>query len=77
MHTRDFTQVPDVIGRASARGLERVGVVYYSTQIGGKKATVRTEALEAAQQKALAMSAALGAGSIPLSTTVTVVYRLH
>jgi uncharacterized protein YggE len=117
VRTRDFTQVPDVIGRAAARGLERVGVVYYSTQIAGKKAAVRTEALEAAQQKALAMSAALGVhlgevvtiveggssgngsvggnsyleraavdktpdapappGSIPLSTAVTVVYRLH
>ena len=117
VRTRDFTQVPDVIGRASSRGLERVGVVYYSTQIAGKKAAVRTEALEAAQQKALAMSAALGVhlgevvtivegqssgngpvggnsymeraaadktpdapappGSIPLSSTVTVVYRLH
>lgn len=117
VRTRDFTQVPDVIGRSSARGLERVGVVYYSTQIAAKKTAVRTEALEAAQQKALAMSAALGVhlgevvtivegdsrgngsvgsnsyleraavdktpdapappGSIPLSTTVTVVYRLH
>lgn len=117
VRTRDFTQVADVIGRASSRGLERVGVVYYSTTIAGKKAAVRTEALEAAQQKALAMAAALGVhlgevvtivegdsrgngavggnsymerasvdktpdspappGSIPLSTTVSVVYRLR
>jgi len=117
VRTREFTQVPDVIARASGRGLDRVNVVYYSTQIAGKKATVRTEALEAAQQKAMTMSAALGVhlgdvvtivegenrgnapvgsnsyleraavdktseapappGSIPLTSTVTVVYRLH
>lgn len=117
VRTRDFAQVPDVIARASPRGLERVGVVYYSTQIAGKKSAVRTDALEAAQQKAMAMSAALGVrlgdvvtivegdsrgngavgsnsyleraavdktpeapappGSIPLSATVSVVYRLR
>lgn len=62
VRTRDFAQIPDVIGRAAPRGLERVGVVYYSTQIVHKKAEVRASALEAARQKAHAMADALGVG---------------
>jgi uncharacterized protein YggE len=117
VRTRDFPRIPDVIGRAAARGLERVNVVYYSTQIVAKKAEVRAQALEAANQKARAMTGVLGVslgevvtilegesrantatgsssylergavdktpaapappGAIPLSTSVTVVYRLR
>jgi uncharacterized protein YggE len=68
--TRDFTQIPDAIGRASARGLDRVNVVYYSTQIVGKKAEVRTHALEAAHEKAIAMTRTLG---VALGDVVTIV----
>jgi uncharacterized protein YggE len=117
VRTRDFAQIPDVIGRASARGLERVGVVFYSTAVVARKAEVRTRALDAAREKARAMTATLGVslgevvtiqegdshasasvgaasylersavdkapdvpappGAIPLSTSVTVVYRLR
>ena len=56
MRTRDFAQIPDVIGRASARGLDRVNVVFYSTQVVSKKAEVRAHALEAAHEKARAAS---------------------
>jgi uncharacterized protein YggE len=68
--TRDFTQIPDAIGRASARGLDRVNVVYYSTQIVGRKAEVRTHALEAAHDKAVAMTRTLG---VSLGDVVTIV----
>ncbi len=117
VRTRDFAQIADVIGRAATRGLERVEVVYYSTQILAKKADVRTQALGAAREKAQAMAGALGVslgdvitiqegdsrtssatstnnylergavdrasntpappGSIPLSSSVSVVYRLR
>jgi uncharacterized protein YggE len=70
VRTRDFAQIPDVIGRASPRGLERVAVVYYSTQIVARKAEVRAHALEAAQEKARAMTAALG---VSLGDVVTIV----
>lgn len=117
VRTRDFAQIPDVIGRAATRGLERVSVVYYATTIVAKKTEVRASALTAAHQKAVAMSGTLGVGlgdvvtivegdshtassvstsnylergavdkapdtpappgSIPLSVSVTVVYRLR
>jgi uncharacterized protein YggE len=117
VRTRDFAQIPDVIGRASPRGLDRVSVVFYSTTIVARKAEVRAQALEAAHEKARAMTAALGVslgdvvtilegdshtsgsvgvgaylergavdkasdkpappGAIPLSMSVTVVYRLR
>ncbi len=67
--TRDFTQIPDAIGRAASRGLDRVNVVYYSTLIVGKKAEVRTHALEAAHEKALAMARTLG---VSLGEVVTI-----
>jgi uncharacterized protein YggE len=70
VRTRSFPQIPDVIGRASTRGLERVSVVYYSTQIVAKKTEVRTHALEAAHDKARAMTAALG---VSLGDVVTIV----
>jgi uncharacterized protein YggE len=113
---RDFAQIADVIGRAAARGLDRVSVVYYSTQIVAKKEDVRAQAVKAAHEKASAMTHALGValgdvvtivegdshsststgsgnylervsvdkapdvpappGAIPLSTSVTVVFRL-
>jgi uncharacterized protein YggE len=61
VRTRDFGQIPDVIGLAAVRGLDRVNVVYYSTQVAAKKAEVRVHALEAAQQKARAMTSTMGA----------------
>jgi uncharacterized protein YggE len=70
VRTRDFAQIADVIGRAAPRGLERVGVVYYSSQIVSKKAEVRAHALEAARDKARAMTAALG---VSLGDVVTIV----
>jgi uncharacterized protein YggE len=70
VRVRDFTQIPDVIARASARGLDRVNVVYYSTRIVAKKAEVRARALEAAHEKARAMTSALG---VSLGDVVTVV----
>jgi len=69
VRTRDFAQIPDVIGRASTRGLDRVNVVYYSTKIVSKKAEVRAHALEAAHDKARAMTEALG---VSLGDVVTV-----
>jgi len=116
VRTRDFARIPDVIGHAAARGLDRVGVVYYSTDIVASRAAVRKRALEAARDKALDMAKTLDVeldgvvsiaegetdaatsvstatylergrvdsapdvpappGSIPLSMSVNVVYRL-
>ena len=70
VRTRDFAQIADTIGRASARGLDRVNVVYYATQLVARKAEVRAHALEAARDKARAMTATLGVG---LGDVVTVV----
>ena len=70
VRTRDFAQIADVIARAAPRGLERVGVVYYSTQIVSKKVEVRAHALEAAREKARAMTATLG---VSLGDVVTIV----
>jgi uncharacterized protein YggE len=70
VRTKDFTKIPDVVGRAADRGLDRVNVVFYSTTIVARKAEVRTHALEAAQQKAEAMAATL---KTPLGEVVTIV----
>jgi uncharacterized protein len=59
VRTRDFARIPDVVGRAAARGLERVEVVYYSTEIVNRRAEVRGKALDAAREKARTMAAAL------------------
>lgn len=67
---RDFARIPDVIGRAAHHELDRVSVVYYSTTIAAKKSEVRTRALEAANEKARAMTSALG---VSLGDVVTVV----
>jgi uncharacterized protein YggE len=67
---RDFARIPDVIGRAAHHELDRVSVVYYSTTIAAKKAEVRAHALEAANDKARAMTSALG---VSLGDVVTVV----
>jgi uncharacterized protein YggE len=70
VRVRDFTRIADVIGRAATHGLDRVGVVYYSTQVASRKAEVRTHALEAARDKARAMTGALG---VSLGDVVTIV----
>ncbi len=70
VRVRDFARIADVIGRAAAHGLDRVGVVYYSTQVASRKAEVRTQALEAARDKARAMSGALG---VSLGDVITIV----
>ncbi len=117
VRTRDFARIPDVVGRAAARGLDRVDVVFYATDLVARKAAVRTQALEAARAKAGAMADTLGValgdvvtisegesstnarievanyaahavtdsvagapappGSIPLTMSVSVVYRLR
>jgi uncharacterized protein YggE len=70
VRVRDFARIPDVIGRAAQHALDRVSVVYYSTTVASKKAEVRTHALEAAHDKARAMTSALGVG---LGDVITVV----
>ena len=67
---RDFARIPDVIGRAALHALDRVSVVYYSTTVASKKAEVRAHALEAARDKARAMTTALG---VRLGDVVTIV----
>ena len=67
---RDFARIPDVIGRAAQHALDRVSVVYYSTSVASKKADVRAHALEAARDKARAMTSALG---VNLGDVVTIV----
>ena len=67
---RDFAQIPTVIGRAASHSLDRVSVVYYSTTIASKKAEARAHALEAASDKARAMTSALG---VRLGDVVTIV----
>jgi uncharacterized protein YggE len=70
VRVRDFGRIADVIGRAAAHGLDRVGVVYYSTQIATRKTEVRAHALEAARDKARAMTGALG---VSLGDVITIV----
>ena len=70
VRVRDFARIPDVIGRAALHALDRVSVVYYSTTVASKKAEVRAHALEAAHDKARAMTSALG---VSLGDVVTVV----
>jgi uncharacterized protein YggE len=117
VRTRDFAKIPEVVGRAAARGLDRVDVVYYATNLVERKAEVRRLALEAARDKARTMAETLGValgdvetieegdsrtnarievanyavsattdatpdapaapGSIPLTVSVGVVYRLE
>jgi len=70
VRTRDFAKIPDVVGAAADHGLDRVNVVFYSTEIVARKAEVRTHALEAARDKARAMAATL---DVPLGDVVTIV----
>lgn len=117
VRTHDFARIPEIVGRATEHGLDRVEVVFYSTSIVARKAEVRARALASAQEKARAMAESLGVslgevvtihegdarmsasvgvgnyldrgsvdaapdtpappGSIPLFTTVGVVYRVE
>lgn len=69
VRTRDFGRIPDVVGHAAARGLDRVDVVFYATDLVARKAAVRTQALEAARAKAGSMAETLG---VSLGDVVTI-----
>ncbi|MFO0546921.1 MAG: SIMPL domain-containing protein [Polyangiaceae bacterium] len=69
VRTQRFERIPDVVGRASSRGLDQVNVVFYSTDIVAKKSEVRAQALAAANEKARAMAEALG---VSLGEVVTI-----
>jgi len=69
VRTKDFARIPDVVGRAAARGLDRVEVVFYSTAMVASKADLRKRALEAAHDKAKAMAETLG---VTLGEVVTI-----
>jgi uncharacterized protein YggE len=60
VRTRDFARIPEVVGHAASRGLDRVDVVFYATDLVARKAEVRGLALEAARDKARVMAETLG-----------------
>jgi uncharacterized protein YggE len=70
VRVRDFGRIPEVVGHAASRGLDRVDVVFYSTELVARKAEVRRQALEAARDKARAMAETLG---VSLGEVVTIV----
>jgi len=69
VRVRDFARIPDVVGRAANRGLDRVSVVFYSTELVARKVAVRRQALEAARAKATAMADTL---EVSLGDVVTI-----
>jgi uncharacterized protein YggE len=69
VRTHEFTRIPDVLGRASAKSLDRADVVYYSTDAVARKGSVRKRALEAAREKARAMAKTL---DVDLGEVVTI-----
>ena len=60
VRTQDFERIPGVVSLAATRGLERVDVVFYSTELVARKAALRRQALEAARDKADDMAGTLG-----------------
>ncbi|MCB9689990.1 MAG: SIMPL domain-containing protein [Alphaproteobacteria bacterium] len=68
VRTKDFDQIPDVVGRASVRGLDAVQVVTYDTAMVERKAELREAAMRAAKEKAAAMAAGFGASLGPVRT---------
>ena len=60
VRTQDFERIPAVVAQATTRGLERVDVVFYSTELVARKAALRRQALEAAHDKAGDMADTLG-----------------
>lgn len=69
VRTHEFGRIPDVLGSAATRSLDRADVVYYSTDVVARKAAVRAKALEAARDKARAMAKTLG---VDLAEVVTI-----
>ncbi len=61
VRTKDFGRIPEVVGRLAARGLDRVEVVFYATDMAAARADLRKRALEATHTKAKAMAETLGA----------------
>lgn len=61
VRTQNFDRIPTVVAEAATRGLERVDVVFYSTELVARKAALRRQALEAARDKADDMAVTLGA----------------
>ena len=60
VRTQDFERIPQVVAQAATRGLERVDVRFYSTDLVAQKAALRRQALEAARDKASDMAVTLG-----------------
>lgn len=60
VRTQDFERIPAVVAHAATRGLERVNVLFYSTELVAQKAALRRLALEAARDKAGDMAETLG-----------------
>jgi len=60
VRVRDFQKIPEVVGKAAPRGLDRVDVVFYATDLVSRKEEVRRHALEAAHAKADTMASTLG-----------------
>ncbi|MFT5352951.1 MAG: hypothetical protein ACI9KE_000148 [Polyangiales bacterium] len=60
VRTQDFERIPDVVAQAATRGLDRVDVVFYSTELIAQKAALRRQALEVAHDKANEMATVLG-----------------
>lgn len=60
VRTQDFERIPEIVARAATRGLERVNVQFYSTEMVAQKAALRRLALEAARDKAADMADTLG-----------------
>ncbi len=61
VRTKDFERIPVVVAHAASRGLERVDVVFYSTELVERKAALRRQALEVARDKAREMADTLDA----------------
>lgn len=60
VRTQDFERIPDIITHAATRGLERVNVQFYSTELVEQKAALLRLALQAARDKAGDMAETLG-----------------
>ncbi|MFO0614892.1 MAG: SIMPL domain-containing protein [Polyangiaceae bacterium] len=59
VRTKNFGAIPEIVGAASENDLDRVDVVFYSTDIASKKEAVRADALAAARTKAERMAESL------------------
>ncbi|MCA9490724.1 MAG: SIMPL domain-containing protein [Myxococcales bacterium] len=68
VRTKDFDQIPEVVGLAASRGLDAVQVVTYDTAMVERKTELRELAMLAAREKAAAMAAGFGATLGPVRT---------